>query len=55
MKTTTQVAAEAPQAEIEQLEARLAVLLSETPAMDDEINAVERDLDALRRKLASAQ
>jgi len=43
------------QAEIERLEQRLQELLSDAPVMDDEVNAVERDLQALQRRLTEAQ
>jgi hypothetical protein len=48
-------AVESLQAQIARLEEQLQGLLSEIPLMDDEINAVERDMEALRRKLAEAQ
>ena len=40
---------------ITNLETQLEDLLSDSPVMDDEVNSVERDLQALRRKLAEAQ
>lgn len=43
------------QAEIEKLELQLGELLSDSPVMDDEVNAVERDLEALRRRLLETQ
>jgi phage shock protein A len=42
-------------ARIAKLEQLLEDLRSEPETMDDETNAVERDLQALRRKLAEAQ
>ena len=51
----TDEAAVSIQAEIERLEQRLQDLLCESPVMDDEVNAVERDLEALRRRLAEDQ
>ena len=42
-------------ARIAKLELQLGELLSDSPVMDDEVNAVERDLEALRRKLAEDQ
>jgi phage shock protein A len=42
-------------ARIAKLEQLLQELLSDSQVMDDEINAVERDLQALRRKLAETQ
>lgn len=42
-------------ARIAELEERLQQLLGEPHVMDDEVNAVERDLQALQRKLADAQ
>lgn len=41
-------------AQIAKLEERLEDLKYEPQAMDDEINAIERDLAALRRKLNGA-
>jgi hypothetical protein len=52
MADTSQTGVQSVQAEIDRLEQQLKVLLSESPVMDDELNAVERDLEALRRKRA---
>ena len=51
----TDGAAASIKAEIEKLELQLGELLSDSPVMDDEVNAVERDLEALRRKLLETQ
>jgi hypothetical protein len=42
-------------ARIAKLELQLGELLSDSPVMDDEVNAVERDLEALRRRLLETQ
>lgn len=42
-------------ARIATLEQQLEDLRSEPEVMDDEVNTVERDLQALRRKLAETQ
>jgi HAMP domain-containing protein len=42
-------------AQIARLEQQLEMLLSEAPIMDDEVNAIERDLRALRQTLSVAQ
>jgi hypothetical protein len=41
-------------AEIVRLQERLQELLTESPVMDDEVNAVERDLQALIQRQNSA-
>ena len=43
------------QSQIARLEQKLQELLSETQVMDDEVNAVERDLKALQNMLAEVQ
>jgi hypothetical protein len=42
------------QVQIDQLQQKLQELLSEPQVMDDEVNAVERDLEALKLLLAKA-
>jgi hypothetical protein len=42
-------------ARIAKLEQLLEELLCDSPVMDDEVNTVKRDLQAMRRKLAEAQ
>jgi len=42
------------QAQIDKLQQKLQELLSEPQVMDDEVNAVERDLEALKLLLVKA-
>lgn len=51
MTTSHALDADALRHSIAKLERRLHELVSEPRVMDDEVNAVERDLQALRKKL----